>query len=111
ERGPEQLDPYFRAAERMLGSVPLPERLGDPPKLPAPGLAAGGIGARAVRPPLNVTFAAGPNAAGVEQVACTMCGDCVTGCNHGAKNTVAMNYLPDAVAHGAEIFCEAAVRT
>jgi cholesterol oxidase len=111
ERGPEQLDPYFRAAERMLGSVPLPERLVDPPKLHALGLAAGGIGARAVRPPLNVTFAAGPNAAGVEQVACTMCGDCVTGCNHGAKNTVAMNYLPDAVAHGAEIFCEAAVRT
>ena len=43
--------------------------------------------------------------------ACVLCGDCVTGCNHRAKNTVAENYLPDAVAHGAEVFCEATVRT
>ena len=39
------------------------------------------------------------------------CGDCVSGCNHNAKNTVLVNYLPDAVAHGAEIFCETPVRT
>jgi len=32
------------------------------------------------------------------------CGDCLTGCNYGAKNTVLMNYLPDAKAHGAHIF-------
>ncbi len=44
------------------------------------------------------------NHVGVQQPKCTNCGDCVTGCNIGAKNTTAMNYLPDAVNHGAAIF-------
>jgi cholesterol oxidase len=47
---------------------------------------------------------------GVEQHACTLCGDCITGCNYGAKNTVLMNYLPDARNHGAEIFTQVGVR-
>lgn len=55
-------------------------------------------------PPINVTFADGPNAAGIAQHACNMCGDCISGCNSGAKNTVLMNYLPDAVANGAKVF-------
>ncbi len=50
------------------------------------------------------------NHVGVEQHKCNNCGDCVTGCNHHAKNTLIMNYLPDAVNHGAEIFCEAGVQ-
>jgi cholesterol oxidase len=57
-----------------------------------------------------VTFADGPNHVGIEQRACSLCGDCVTGCNHGAKNTVLMNYLPDAKAYGAEIHTQVAVR-
>jgi cholesterol oxidase len=56
------------------------------------------------RPPINVTFRDGTNWAGVEQKACVFCGDCVAGCNHRAKNTTLMNYLPDAANHGAEIF-------
>jgi len=44
------------------------------------------------------------NHVGVRQSKCTNCGDCVTGCNSGAKNTTAMNYLPDAVNHGADVF-------
>src|SRR5690606_2515114 len=44
------------------------------------------------------------NHVGVRQSKCINCGDCVTGCNSGAKNTTAMNYLPDAYNHGAEIF-------
>ena len=39
-----------------------------------------------------------PNAQGVEQKPCIDCGDCVTGCNVGAKNTLYMNYLPVAQA-------------
>ena len=45
------------------------------------------------------------------QPACTLCGDCNTGCNVGAKNTVLMNYLPDAHNHGADIFCQVEVQS
>jgi cholesterol oxidase len=110
-RGPAELGPHFAAAERMLGSTPYPDDWPAPTKLVALERAAEGVGAKATRPRINVTFVEGPNAAGVAQRACTACGDCVTGCNHGAKNTVAENYLPDAVAHGAEVYCETAVRT
>ncbi|MEZ4466829.1 MAG: GMC family oxidoreductase N-terminal domain-containing protein [bacterium] len=66
-------------------------------------------GGRFWRLPINVTFEDGVNHVGVPQKACTLCGDCVSGCNVSAKNTVQMNYLPDAANHGAEIFCEASV--
>ncbi|MEO0618078.1 MAG: GMC family oxidoreductase N-terminal domain-containing protein [Pseudomonadota bacterium] len=49
------------------------------------------------------------NAAGIPQPACTRCGDCCAGCNIGAKNTVALTYLPDAISHGAEVFAEVTV--
>ena len=41
-----------------------------------------------------------------DQPPCNACGNCVTGCNTGAKNTLNMNYLPDAKVHGAKIFTE-----
>jgi NAD-dependent dihydropyrimidine dehydrogenase PreA subunit len=41
---------------------------------------------------INVTFTDHVNHVGVEQKACTLCGDCVSGCNYAAKNTVLMNY-------------------
>jgi cholesterol oxidase len=107
----DALAPYFERAERMLGSTPYPDDWPDPVKLAALAAAAEGVAATAERPRINVTFEAGVNAAGVHQGACTLCGDCVSGCNHNAKNTVLVNYLPDAVAHGAEIFCETPVRT
>ena len=115
--GPAELAPYFAEAERMLGANPYPDTLPAPTKLAALERAAVGVSGvvgetvTVRRPPINVTFADGPNAAGIEQRACTLCGDCVTGCNHRAKNTVAENYLPDAVAHGAQVFCQATVRT
>jgi cholesterol oxidase len=60
--------------------------------------------------PVVVSFADTVNPAGVEQPACTLCGDCCSGCNVGAKNTVALTHLPDAkAAHGAEIFTELTV--
>jgi cholesterol oxidase len=49
------------------------------------------------------------NHVGVAQKACNNCGDCCSGCNVSAKNTTLMNYLPDAVNHGAEIYCEIGV--
>ena len=41
-----------------------------------------------------------------DQPACNGCGNCISGCNTGAKNTLNMNYLPDAKVHGANIFTE-----
>ena len=58
---------------------------------------------------MAVSFADTVNAAGIAQSACTRCGDCCAGCNVGAKNTVALTYLPDAKAHGAELFTHAKV--
>jgi len=94
-------------ARTMLRPVPYPL---DPPlaKHAAHAESAAALGAGCARPPINVTFRSGVNHVGVDQPACTGCGDCVSGCNVGAKNTVAMNYLPDARNFGAHLFtrCE-----
>lgn len=63
-----------------------------------------------VAPRIAVSFEDNVNPAGIEQPACTRCGDCCGGCNVGAKNTVALTYLPDAARHGAEIFTDIKVR-
>jgi cholesterol oxidase len=68
------------------------------------------LGGRLVAAPVAVSFEDTVNPAGVAQPACTRCGDCCGGCNAGAKNTVALTYLPEAARHGAEIFTHAKVR-
>ncbi|MEX2583447.1 MAG: alpha/beta fold hydrolase [Gemmatimonadota bacterium] len=60
--------------------------------------------------PIAVSFKTHVNSADVQLRACRLCGDCVTGCNHSAKNTLLMNYIPAAVEAGAEVFCGASVR-
>nr|MBP8180966.1 GMC family oxidoreductase [Acidimicrobiia bacterium] len=52
---------------------------------------------------LAVTIADSTNAAGRFQPACTGCGNCVSGCNVGAKNTVDRNYVHRAIEHGAQV--------
>jgi cholesterol oxidase len=104
------LDKYYAYARAMLGSTPLPPQF-NPNKLQALETSAKYMGAQFERPPINVTFSDGPNAAGVHQVACNMCGDCCSGCNYGSKNTTLMNYLPDAYRHGAVIATQAQVTT
>ncbi|CFX06402.1 GMC oxidoreductase [Candidatus Filomicrobium marinum] len=71
--------------------------------------AADRLGHAMVETPVAVSFSETINAAGRTQAACTSCGDCCAGCNVGAKTTVAVTYLPDAVAHGAELFTHAKV--
>ena len=102
------LDAGFERAKAMLTPTTYPQSYPPLAKVEALREAAGGTPFSLL--PINVTFRAGPNAAGIHQEACTGCGDCVTGCNYGAKNTLLMNYLPDAVAHDAEIFSEVDVR-
>ncbi len=47
----------------------------------------------------------------VPQRLCNSCGDCVSGCNVGAKNTLIMNYLPHARNMGAQIFTQVEVNS
>ncbi|GJH04513.1 alpha/beta fold hydrolase [Paraburkholderia terrae] len=107
------LDICYERARTMLGATPVPDDYPNLPKLDALALSAQRLGMsdRFYRPPITVTFKDGKNAAGVDQQRCIGCGDCNSGCNHGAKNSTHMNYLPDAVAHGAQIFTSAAVHS
>ncbi|MFT3908518.1 MAG: GMC family oxidoreductase [Ferruginibacter sp.] len=110
-------DSYWRNVERarhMLQPEQYPEEKKGYPKLPkseAMKLSAKGMGKEKDFRYLdiNVTFENRKNNAGVDQYKCELCGDCMTGCNYGAKNTTLMNYLPDAKNHGAEIFTGVAV--
>jgi cholesterol oxidase len=104
------LDPYFQLALQMLGANPVPSQTPESFKMKAFAKVAQRVNLPLARLPINVTFQSGPNIAGVQQNACNGCGDCVSGCNYGAKNTVLMNYLPDAKRHGAEIFTLMRVR-
>jgi cholesterol oxidase len=49
------------------------------------------------------------NRQGMVQRPCTDCGDCLTGCNIGAKNSLDFNYIPLARRAGAEIFTQTEV--
>ncbi|MCP3138807.1 GMC family oxidoreductase N-terminal domain-containing protein [Pyxidicoccus xibeiensis] len=104
------LEDGFAWAEHMLRPRAYPESSPPLASLKALELAAKKLGGTFRRTPLAVTFEAGVNAAGVRQPGCTLCGDCMTGCNVGAKNSVLMNYLPDAHRHGAKLFTEVGVR-
>ena len=108
-RQDDALQEGFVRAAQMLRPAPYPE---DRPlsKLSALENSARKLGFRSTRPGLTISFEPYENGAGVVQGACTGCGDCVTGCNFGAKNTVNHTYLPDALAHGAEIFVETDVQ-
>ncbi|MEO6982308.1 MAG: GMC oxidoreductase, partial [Edaphobacter sp.] len=100
----------YALAEEMLKPVPYPDDFPALPKLQALEASAKSLNGKFYRTPINVTFKDGVNHVGVEQHACTLCGDCCSGCNYGAKNTLIMNYLPDATNHGAEIYTRTAVR-
>jgi choline dehydrogenase-like flavoprotein len=83
------LDPYYDLAERMLhvSQIPLEE-------VPKTGL----VFARLMK---NLGYSADRARYAVR--GCQSSGFCVTGCVYGAKQSLFLNYLPQAVAAGAEI--------
>ena len=103
------MSPYYDRAAKVLDAGPHP-RWDQLKKVQALGRRARQMG-REVKPlDIAVNFHIdGANQYGVDQKPCIDCGDCVTGCNVGAKNTLPMNYLPMAKNAGAEIFTQAKV--
>jgi cholesterol oxidase len=109
---PTLLEEGFTRAKNMLKANPYPDHLPELPKLKALEQVAQTMDREFYKLDINVTFEDLPNGVnhvGVPQKACNLCGDCVSGCNHLAKNTTQMNYLPDAYNFGAEIFTEVPV--
>jgi cholesterol oxidase len=106
------LDRYFSHAEDMLKPSFSPDDYLRSSKTTALGEAAMRLHKDAIPVAVLVNFrplASNVNHVGVTQYPCVGCGDCVSGCNYSAKNTVIMNYLPDAKSHSAEIFTRARV--
>ena len=107
----EELAPFYDQAKRMLGVVP------NPTITPADEImleVAEEMGvAHTFRPtPVGVFFGDEPGAevpdpffggAGPDRRGCIQCGECMTGCRHGAKNTLLQNYLYLAEQAGAEV--------
>lgn len=103
-----ELLPFYEKAKTMLGAQPHKRGNAATPnsllKVRALDKRAREIGLSQFPLDITVTQEKGQNAAGIEQNACNNCGDCVTGCNVGAKNTLYMNYLPVAARQGCDIF-------
>ena len=95
-------------AETMLGVAPAPEpeRFA---KYAGMRRLAQASGLEASLPPMTTSHRPVVNAAGVMQYGCRNCGDCWSGCNLGAKNTVGVTYIADAQNHGASVHCETRV--
>jgi cholesterol oxidase len=110
-----ELAPFYAQAKKMLGVVTNPsmtpsdvqmKRLadqfgaGDTFRLTPVGVFFGRDGRKepGVRVPDPFFGGAGP-----ERTGCIECGECMTGCRHGAKNTLTMNYLALAERAGATV--------
>ncbi len=106
-----QLDDYYARVRLTLGAGPHPES-GSLSKVQALFRGARARpGAETFLLDVAVNFQPdGPNRWQVPQRKCINCGDCVTGCNVGAKNTLDTNYLAIASHGGADLFPGVEVR-
>lgn len=106
----DELAPYYDQGQRMLGVVR------NPHMTPADEIIKSvaddmGVGDTFIQTPVGVFFgepgkpAQDPFFGGVgpARTGCTECGECMTGCRHGAKNTLVKNYLGLAERAGAEV--------
>lgn len=105
-----ELDPYYDLAAHMLDISPTvaDPRTGKPPArttLLEELMSHSDRPEATIRPNLAVTFGDPdtwrPNKHGVPRRGCAFVGECVIGCNHGAKNSLDTNYLAVAERHGA----------
>jgi cholesterol oxidase len=113
----DELAPYFDQAKRMLGVTE------NPTMTPADEVMLRvakdmGVDDTFRRTPVGVFFGdpddpdrAGKQVddpffggAGPKRTGCTECGECMTGCRHGAKNTLLTNYLYLAEQAGAQVY-------
>jgi cholesterol oxidase len=110
-----ELAPHYDQAKRMLGVVTNPtitpsdmemQRLAgqfgksDTFHATPVGVFFGRDGAQEPGQTVADPFFGG---AGPERTGCIQCGECMTGCRHGAKNTLVTNYLHLAEKNGAQI--------
>jgi cholesterol oxidase len=106
----DELAPHLDQATRMLGVVTNPTRTAADDVLAAVADELG-VGDTFHLAPVGVWF--GPpgvevddpyfGGAGPARRGCIQCGECMTGCRHGAKNTLLQNYLYLAERAGAEV--------
>ncbi|MEU1816647.1 GMC family oxidoreductase [Streptomyces roseifaciens] len=117
----EELRPYYDQARRMLGVRLNPTMTPSDVHLKAAAERLG-VGETFRMAPVGVFFGDGADADGTHRArpgeettdpyfggagparrACTECGECMTGCRHGAKNTLNENYLHLAERAGAVV--------
>ncbi|HSZ12671.1 MAG TPA: GMC family oxidoreductase [Solirubrobacteraceae bacterium] len=113
------LSPHYAEAQRMLGVVENPHEdpadqllrelgeelgVGDTYQRTPVGIFFGGEGGAGITVPDPFFDGAGPDRTG-----CLLCGRCMVGCPHGAKNTLVKNYLYFAEKLGARVMPERTV--
>ncbi|MBO0719691.1 MAG: GMC family oxidoreductase [Blastocatellia bacterium] len=105
------LAPFYDRAHATLFAARHPNGMALPKALALQKGAQGVAGAVFDLHDITVNFQfEGRNNWGVQQRKCINCGDCSSGCNVGAKNTLDTNYLAIAKAGGAQIFTQVEVK-
>lgn len=112
----DELAPHYEEAERMLGVTRVQDD-GPADALLREFAASIGKGDTYAKPNVGVYFGEPGKTVpdpyfdgrGPERTGCIRCGSCMVGCRHGAKNTLAKNYLWFAERLGVEILPERTV--
>ncbi|HEV7585054.1 MAG TPA: GMC family oxidoreductase [Solirubrobacteraceae bacterium] len=110
------LAPHYAEAQRMLGVVQNPHEDAADQLLRELGEELG-VGGSYKKTPVGVFFGEPGETVpdpyfggeGPDRTGCTLCGRCMVGCVHGAKNTLVKNYLYFAEKRGALVMAERTV--